>query len=84
MFLLTQEIKHQGCVSAFMTNTDSLYREFPDGCNQPLQISQGPATHLEVPWSFVLDEGFCQSKITTAITYKNRTVFSYTALTQDN
>lgn len=64
------KLQHQACGSAFMTN--ALYRKFPDGCNQPLQISQGPATHLEVPWSFVFKEGFHQSRMTTVKTWTTK------------
>lgn len=46
-----------------MTNTNSLFRKFPGGCNQPLQISQGPATHLEVSYPFALEETFDQSNV---------------------
>lgn len=47
------ETLHHACGTAFVTNTVSCYRRFPDGCKQPLQISQIPATHSEILRSFV-------------------------------
>lgn len=55
-----------------MTNTNPLYRKFPDGCNQALQISQAPAKHLEVPRPFAFEKSFCQRKMNTVITVQKK------------